>query len=98
MNDLGEYFLATGNNAEPETTLASNNANESQAMALLDIKKTAATLSHLDAAAMPDLMCPACKIIVNKCKSCNYLNSDASIQDLEELEIIRANMKKIPDD
>ena len=103
LDDFGEYFLGAEDNNQdnhavlPETIPTSREESSTQAMALLEIKKTAATLSHLDAAVMPDLMCPACKVIVKKCKSCNYLNSDASIQDLEELEIIRANMQKIPD-
>ena len=68
-----------------------------QTMALLDIKKTAANLSHLDAAPLPDLVCPACKLVLSKCNSCKYLNSEASIRDLEELAIIKANMRKIID-
>ena len=68
-----------------------------QTMALLDIKKTAATLSHLDAAPLPDLVCPGCKLILEKCNSCKYLNAEASIKDLEELAIIKANMKKVTD-
>ena len=71
--------------------------SHTQVMSLLEIKKTAAVLSHLDAAALPQLMCPGCQLVVSKCFSCKYLNSEASLKDLEELEIIKQNMRKVPD-
>ena len=71
--------------------------NTTSSMALLNIKKTAATLNHLDAGALPDLCCPACLLMVQKCGSCKMINNEASLRDLEELAIIKANMKKIPD-
>ena len=61
------------------------------------IKKTAATFDFADSDIAPQLICPACKLIVSKCSTCRYLGTETSLKDLEALEIIKANMRKIPD-
>ena len=107
LNNSTSFYQHTSdshiNNIRMPNVVTLQNMDEEQidkpipVMALLDIKKTAATLSHLDAAPLPSLVCPACKLIVDKCNSCKYLNAEASIKDLEELAIIKANLKKIED-
>ena len=71
--------------------------SEASSMALLEIKRTAANLSHLDAHPIPSLLCPSCKLITTRCLSCKYLMSDVSLKDLEQLNVLKANLKTIPD-
>ena len=64
---------------------------------MLEIKKTAANLNLLDADPTPGLTCPGCKAIISKCQACRYLSTDLSIQDLQDLQILKDNIYKVED-
>ena len=81
----------------PHTVSTSQDPSQSACHSMLDIKKTAATLSYMDAGALPDLVCPSCKLIISKCSACRYLGLETSLKDLEAMELMKKNFSKIPD-
>ena len=104
ITDVSEFFKVGDNNVDTVTMVEAiteeqldGSGSGSNSMALLSIKKTAATLSHLDSHPIPSLLCPSCKLITTRCLSCKYLSSDVSLKDLEQHNVLKANLKTIPD-
>ena len=61
------------------------------------VKPSAAHNNISDAAPAPSLHCPDCIARINSCKTCKYINSEISIHELKQLELLRNSIQIIDD-